>query len=64
MIKIKENSGQAAAELILIFGGIIVIVMIGLIFYKKYVNELSKDIKNNEVSKFNEELKKLGENFK
>ena len=60
----RENSGQAAAELILIFGGIIVIVIIGLIFYKNYINDLSGEIQKNELNDFNNQLNDLSQYFK
>lgn len=60
----KENRGQAAAELILIFGGIIVIVIVGLIFYKNYVSDLSEDIQKNELNDFNSQLDSISQYFK
>ncbi len=60
----RENNGQAAAELILIFGGIIVIVIIGLIFYKNYINDLSGEIQKNELNDFNNQLNDLSQYFK
>ena len=32
----KDNSGQGAAEYILLFGGVIVIALAGLLIYKSY----------------------------
>ena len=60
----RENNGQAAAELILIFGGIIVIVILGLIFYKNYIGELSGEIQKNELNSFNNQLEMLSQYFK
>lgn len=59
-----DKKGQGAAELILIIGGIIVIVMVGLIFYKNYLNDLSDNIKDNELSELNEKLDQLNNYFK
>ncbi|WP_178649360.1 class III signal peptide-containing protein [uncultured Methanobrevibacter sp.] len=59
-----DKRGQGAAELILIIGGIIVIVMVGLIFYKNYLNDLSDNIKDNELSELNEKLDQLNNYFK
>lgn len=59
-----DKRGQGAAELILIIGGIIVIVMVGLIFYKNYLNDLSDNIKDNELSELNEKLNQLNNYFK
>lgn len=59
-----DKRGHGAAELILIIGGIIVIVMVGLIFYKNYLNDLSDNIKDNELSELNEKLDQLNNYFK
>lgn len=59
-----DNKGQGAAELILILGGIIVVVMVGLIFYKNYLNDLSDNIKDNEVNELNKKLDQLNDYFK
>lgn len=58
-----DRNGQASAELILIFGGIIVIVMIGLIFYRNYINDLSNNIKDNEVNGLIEKLENINKHF-
>ena len=60
----RENNGQAAAELILIFGGIIVIVIIGLIFYKNYIGDLSGDVEKNELNDFEKQLESISQYFK
>ena len=36
---IKENSGQGAAEYILLFGGVIVIALAGLLIYRSYFSD-------------------------
>ncbi len=58
-----DKNGQAAAELILIIGGIIVIVMIGLIFYRNYVGDLSKSIENSELKSLNNKLNEIESYF-
>ena len=37
---INENSGQGAAEYILLFGGVIVIALAGLLIYRSYFSIL------------------------
>ncbi|MGZ7135760.1 MAG: class III signal peptide-containing protein, partial [Methanobacterium sp.] len=37
---IKEDKGQGSAELILIFGGIIVIAIIAAVYYRSYLSGL------------------------
>lgn len=58
-----DRRGQGAAELILIIGGIIVIVMVGLIFYRNYLNDLSDNIKDNELGELNKKLDQLNNYF-
>lgn len=58
-----DENGQGAAELILIIGGIIVIVMVGLIFYRNYLNDLSKNIKDNELDELNNKLDEINNYF-
>ncbi|SDA50733.1 class III signal peptide-containing protein [Methanobrevibacter millerae] len=58
-----DESGQASAEFILLFGGIIVVVLLAVFMYRNYVNDLSGEIKSKEVSKFNEKLGEISDLF-
>ena len=42
---IKENSGQGAAEYILLFGGVIVIALLALTIYRSYMNTSDVSLK-------------------
>lgn len=59
-----DNNGQASAEFILLFGGIIVVVLLAIYMYKNYMNDLSGEIASKEVREFNAELNALGKYFK
>jgi len=59
-----DNKGQASAELILLFGGIFVVVLLAIHLYKNYMNDLSGEISSKEVNEFNNELINLGRYFK
>ena len=59
-----DDSGQASAELILLFGGIIVVVLLAIHMYNDYLSDLSGEIQSNEVAQFNNQLKALGKIFK
>lgn len=59
-----DNNGQASAEFILLFGGIIVVVLLAIYMYKNYMNDLSDEIASKEVREFNAELNALGKYFK
>ena len=59
-----DNKGQASAEFILLFGGIMVVVLLVIYMYNNYISDLSGEVQSKEVKKFNEELKILGKYFK
>ena len=59
-----DSKGQASAEFILLFGGIIVVVLLAIYMYNNYMGDLSSEIQSKEVKEFNEELKILGKYFK
>ena len=42
---INENSGQGAAEYILLFGGVIVIAFLALTIYRSYMNTSDVSLK-------------------
>ena len=42
---IHENSGQGAAEYILLFGGVIVIALLALTIYRSYMNTSDVSLK-------------------
>lgn len=59
-----DSKAQAAAEFILIIGGIIVIVMVLLIAYKNYLNDLSGEINSTEVQNLDNAINGMMEYFK
>lgn len=61
---IKDNKGQGSAELILIFGGIIVVAIIAAIYYKSYIAGLGSEINNNDVQNVTNSLDGLKNKFK
>ncbi len=58
-----DNKGQTSAEFILLIGGIIVVVLLTLMFYRNYITGLSGAIKGEEVSNFNNKLDSLSKYF-
>ena len=58
-----DESGQASAEFILLFGGIIVVVLLAIFMYRNYVNDLSGEIKSKEVAQFNEKIGEISDLF-
>lgn len=42
----KDEAAQTAAEFVMLFGGIIVIVLVAIISYQNYVNGLGGNITN------------------
>ena len=59
-----DNKGQASAEFILLFGGIIVVVLFAIHMYNNYMGDLSGEISSREVSQFNNQLNGLEKYFK
>ncbi len=59
-----DDKGQASAELILIFGGIFVVVLLAIHMYKNYMSDLSGEITSKEVNEFHNELNDLGKFFR
>ncbi len=59
-----DETGQASAELILLFGGIMVVVLLAIYMYNNYMDDLSSEISSKEVNEFNNQLKGLGKYFK
>ncbi len=59
-----DNRGQASAEFILLFGGIIVVVLLAIYMYNDYLSDLSGEIASKEVKEFNGELNTLKNHFK
>ena len=57
-----DNNGQASAEFILLFGGIMVVVLLAVYMYKNYIKDLGGEIKSNEVNKLNNEIQNI-ENY-
>ena len=59
-----DDAGQASAEFILLFGGIIVVVLLAIHMYNNYMSDLSGEISSREVSQFNNQLNGLEKYFK
>ncbi len=59
-----DSKGQASAEFILLFGGIIVVVLLAIYMYNTYISDLSGQINSKEVNEFKNQLNALGVYFK
>ena len=59
-----DDNGQASAELILLFVGIMVVVLLAIYMYNSYMNDLTSEISSKEVNEFNSQLKTLERYFK
>lgn len=58
-----DNNAQASAELILLFGGIMVVVLLAIYMYKEYVDDLTGEIQSKEVNEFKSKLDEISEIF-
>ncbi|MGB9837500.1 class III signal peptide-containing protein [Methanothermobacter sp. KEPCO-1] len=59
---IADDSGQGSAELILVFGGIIVIVTFAVVWYRNYVSS-SQTAMNSDVQNVTNSIKGLKNKF-
>ena len=59
-----DNGGQSSAELILLFGGIMVVVLLAIYMYNNYMSDLGGQIQSKEVNDFNNQLKGIERYFK
>lgn len=58
-----DNNAQASAELILLFGGIMVVVLLAVYMYNRYVSDLGGEIQSREVAEFKNKLGEISELF-
>ena len=58
-----DQSGQTAAEFILLFGGIIVVVLLAIYMYNSYMGDLTEDVNSKEVKEFNNGLMNIEKYF-
>lgn len=59
-----DKKGQASAEFILLFGGIMVVVLLAIYMYNRYLSELNGEISSKEVNEFNDCLENIKDYFK
>lgn len=59
-----DDKGQTSAEFILLFGGIMVVVLLAIYMYNRYMDDLGGEISSKEVKEFNNQLNNLKNYFK
>jgi len=62
IIELDEN-GQAGAEMILLIGGMIVIVLIATYFYKDYLLGIGEEMNSTEIAKVNSSIENISSKF-
>jgi hypothetical protein len=60
---INEDEGQAGAEMLLLIGGMMVIVLIAIYFYNDYLSRIGNEISSTELNKLNDSIKNLSLKF-
>jgi len=60
---LKEDKGQGSAELILIFGGMIVIAIVAAIVLQNYLRGLGEEINRTDVQNVTNSLSDLKKKF-
>ncbi len=61
---LKEETAQGSAEMILLFGGIIVIAIAALVFYRDYTEGLGNELNGSQLNNTTNEIQKLKYLFK
>ena len=54
-----DRLGQASVELILLFAGILIVVILAMNIYQKYLQQFDTEIKNNEINDIKTKLDNL-----
>lgn len=60
---LEDERAQGSAELILIFGGVIVIAMVAAFWYKEYLTEAGNEIVATDVQNVTNQLNQLEDKF-
>lgn len=55
----EDRLGQASVELILLFAGILIVVILAMNIYQKYLQQFDSEIKNNEINDIKTKLDNL-----
>ncbi|MCK9150339.1 class III signal peptide-containing protein [Methanobacterium alcaliphilum] len=59
----KDERAQGSAELVLLFGGMIVIVIIGALSYRNYVTNIGNEINSTDVQEMTNSIQNLKNDF-
>jgi hypothetical protein len=59
----EDEMAQGSAEMILIFGGIIVIAIVAAVFYRNYLSGLGNEIVDNDLNKLTNSIDELNDKF-
>lgn len=59
----EDERAQGSAELVLVFGGMIIIVIIGALSYRNYVTGVGNQINSTDVNKMTNEIQGLKNDF-
>lgn len=63
LAKYLDDKGQSSAEMILLIGGMIVIVLIAIYFYKDYLLGIGEEINSTELAKINHSIENISSKF-
>ncbi|MDR1820306.1 MAG: class III signal peptide-containing protein [Methanobrevibacter sp.] len=58
-----DQKGQAGAELILLIGAMLIIVLMVVHFYKSYLGDLGNEISGNELDELNKSIESISSKF-
>lgn len=58
-----DLNGQSSAEIILLLGGILIIVLVLFNFYNNYLSDISHQVNSTEISNFHNATERLSDRF-
>lgn len=58
-----DLNGQSSAEIILLLGGILIIVLVLFNFYNSYLSDISHQVNSTEISNFHNVTERLSDRF-
>ncbi len=60
---INDEKAQGSAEMILLFGGVIVIAIVAAVYYKNYLSDLGESINGTDLNNLTNSIKSLNNKF-
>ncbi|MCL2157346.1 MAG: class III signal peptide-containing protein [Methanobrevibacter sp.] len=60
---LNEDKAQAGAEMLLLIGGMMIIVLIAIYFYNDYLSRIGNEVSSTELNKLDDSIKNISLKF-